>query len=50
MAVPQALGAQAELADFLDQVAAKGGRAGDVAVAGRLRNIVGGAERERLQS
>ena len=47
---PQALRAQAELADFFDQVAAETGRTGDFAIAGRLRDIVGGAERERLQA
>ena len=50
MAVPQALGAQAELADFLDQFAAEGRRAGDFAVAVRLGDIVGGAERQRAQA
>ena len=49
-AEPQPLGAQAELADFLDQFAAELRRAGDFAIAGRLRNVVGGAERQRPAS
>ena len=47
---PQPLGAQAELTDLLDQLAAELGEAGDLAIAGRLRNVVGGAERQRAQA
>ena len=46
----QALRAQAKLADLLDQVAAEGGRRADLAIASRLRNVVGGAERQRPQA
>ena len=41
---------RAELADLLDQVVPERRRGGDLAVARRLRDVVGGAERERLQA
>src|SRR2546429_415045 len=42
-----ALLARAELAYFLDQVAAEARGCRDFAVGGGLRNVIGGAERER---
>src|SRR5207237_351795 len=42
-----ALLARAELANFLDQVAAEARGCRDFAVGGGLRNVIGGAERER---
>ena len=38
------------MTDFFDQLAAERRRTGDLAIAGRLRNVVGGAERQRPQA
>ncbi len=45
-----ALAPRAELADFLDQVAPEARRGGDFTIGGRLRDVVGGAERQRSQA
>ena len=47
---PTALLAAAELADLVDQLAAEGRRRGDAAVGLGLRDVVGSAERQRLEA